>query len=541
MGGNNNPWGRKGKPKNQAKSSETRAVLVEDPFETFMKFKEKFNQLSEQDQYLFLAKNKIPFTAIKYRNEHVKAKRVEFAEKSNEEYLTNISMFKSKYLKKQTVYFQEAIIKKIDKILRPWVYYSDWKARHVRAPIILVLVPKRHGKTEGIVQPLLAHHITFYKNESHKYASEASKLAKQKIFAIKEAFEKDWDLINDFGPFRTAHWSSDRFIVQRSKLSPDPTLEAWGLDMKFVGANTDFLVIDDPMNADMFKGDSEVPLNVHNRIFGELLNTRNPTAPTIIIMTRKHYEDLVACFVEDSCPYCAHGHKAKIFIIDEFRKAIVKGDYKNPGPNTYELIRDEHGNIMDFIMHSEFQALWPERFTVKDLLGLYWQLGDLAFDRDYQNDPSLMEGNTFKMLYLKGDGTDNYPGCFFNPTHFNFLTDDYIRYSGLDSSFGGPDYGGYIELAHDPISNDVYVARAERLVDDIDGQAMYAIERAGKWHPRRIITEAIASAHVQLKKYKRVEPRIYLENDIREGKNPRIAAGLLAPFKNGKIKILSRL
>lgn len=524
-------------------------VITQDPsemsIEEFKRWKAtQYDTLSEDDQILFDRVKKWNIASRKYKDAKVQPTKQERG--SLWFYEDDVSLFKKHYCQKRIIPLQERVLLRIKNAL------LAARERGLRQVIILVPVPKRHGKTEGIVQPFLLHEIIFDRNLSYKYVSEGSRLAIAKIQPIKELLENSKELNRDFGPFQGDMWTTQRFKCLRTRIMPDPTLEAWGMDSLFTGENTDGLTIDDPMNADM---SFEVRDKIHLRITGELLNTRTPDAWTIIIYTRKAPEDTETIFTKEDCPFCHKSHTGNVVLIDEFRKAITKGDYKNPCAkiimnvdgtvkekvilrpqnDTYRLICDLAGRPYDIELVGEYETVAPELWNARQLIMIYWQVGDLAFDRDYQNDPSAAGGNILKTKWL--DGSDNHPfKCY-----YDFQYDEgyaHLKIFSLDLSLSDSptaDYTGFIEAFYDLTTQDFYQYREFALKKSLDETFYFMEEEADRENPDVIIVEAIGFFKPLVEGWQRASKHniVFIEVKM-TGKVERISATMQPVYQNGR-------
>lgn len=504
----------------------------------------QYDTLSEDDQILFDRVKKWNIQSRKYKDTKISPPKTERG--SLWFFEDDLSLFKQHYCRKRIIPFQERVLARIKKAL------ADAKERGLRQVIILVLCPKRHGKTEGIVQPFLLHEIIFDRNQSYKYVSIGSRLAIAKIQPIKQLLEESKELNRDFGPFQGDLWTQGRFKCLRTRIMPDPTLEAWGMDSIFTGENTDGEVIDDPMDADM---SMEVRKGIHNRFYGELLNTRTPDAWTIVIMTRKAPEDLATSLMQEACPFCDHNHTGNVVVIDEFKKAITKGDYKNPSAkvylnadgtvkdkliirpqlDTYNLVIDPTNHIIDITLLGEYETLAPELFNARQLIMMYWQVGEQAFDRDFQNDPSAMGGNIFKTKWL--DGSDGHPFQCFYDFNYNEVY-EHMKIFTLDLALSDSptaDYTGMIEAFYDAPTQDFFQFKEFKFKKTLD-EVFYAMEEeADTENPDVIIVEAIGFFAPLVEGWQRASKHniVFIEKKL-IGKVERISATMQPIFQNGR-------
>jgi len=480
-------------------------------FDDFHRWYAKYQQLPEQEQLMFAASTGLNATLIKHKETKIIDKQAERIEQSMWRYYDDVSLFKVQYCKKEYVKWQDDTLK--------WIHAQI--ANGVK--VIIVVGPRRHGKTEGIAQPFLTHHITFHKNDACKYITLAQNLAIQKIGPIRDLLENHWPLIKDFGPFRTQIWAKDKFTITRSGYFPDPTLEALGQDSKFTGMNTDIDVIDDPMDADM---SPDVKKGVHDRLLGELFNTHNPNCITLIIMTRKSNEDLVSCFTEDKCPFCTSNHKGSAAV--KILPAIIEGDFRNPGPETYELERDAEGNIINVTIHGKYRVLWPERWPIETLIRKYYEIGESAFNREYQQEPAG-EGLIFKEKWIQ----------FHDVNDADFQSRDYRKYITVDLALSEKetaDYSGIVGFGRNAFDNKFYVHKTFALHKPLHEVAQVINEYAAEFKPLSIIIEAIGAFAPLTENWPKViKYPIEFITKKTVGKEERIAATLQPTLQNGQL------
>jgi hypothetical protein len=506
--------------------------------------------LPRKERIQYYVAHKVSPTLAKYIEDLLSGKDDEFEQNPYEHYYKNISLFKAHYCEKDLIPFQEQVLTKIRQAIK------QARARGLEQVIILILVPKRHGKTEGIVQPLLTHWIVHNKEKSYKYISETQELAIQKIAPIREMFAETKHRIQDYGPFKTSDWSKTRFTIQRKKHKPDPTLMAWGIFSQKMGQNSDGQILDDPASADM---SFDVVKRIHDAINGEILNTRNPQCVTVVIATRKGPEDIPGMWLNEECPFCDHSHLGNVIIIDDFKRSIVRGNYKDPcgvitqdpagniidqkilRPNedTYFLVkeRDENGRetIIDVIIKGDYQALAPERFTVKQLIMMYWQIGEQSFDRDYMNDPTAMGGNILKIKWLTGE---EHPFKGF----YDYVYDQgyaHLSVMSVDLALSDSptaDYTGIIEAMYDLGSCEFFQEEEWALRKPLEEIIAYIDERAQSKKFDVIIIEAVGFFAPLVEGWRDAYPHlniIFIEKKL-VGKIERISATMQPVYQLGK-------
>ena len=109
------------------------------------------SQPAEYRPYLYEAYG-FKTTFQKYRDTKVRDKQAEQLQRALYPYFEDYSLFKARYCQKQLVEWQEETLR--------WI--RSCIARGIKT--IVIAAPRRHGKTEGIVPPLLLHVLLFNRN-----------------------------------------------------------------------------------------------------------------------------------------------------------------------------------------------------------------------------------------------------------------------------------------------------------------------------------------------------------------------------------------
>lgn len=447
--------------------------------EQFREFKKFYNELSPEDQLMYKQICKFNPSWDKYSD----TKQVEEVKiiSSNKMYYKDIELFKEQFTDYHANNFQDTMLRQVFQAIRKG--YKN----------IFILASKRHGKTTNVTI-LLEHNICFHREKAHNYFTLAKGLAKEKITPIvKSLSNPDKEIAQKFGPFRVPEnaWTRDAVTVLRYKDSPDPTLRALGLDSSFTGITSDFLIIDDPCDSKMSYKEMET---AHNTLFREVLTTRMKDSVTIVIMTRKasyhnNFTDLAECFLNKICPFCKGNHRASFKIFD-YGKAIIKGDYEHPGPDTYELVEDDDGTIKDIIIYGDYEVRDPERWPIRDLIQEYYDIGPGFFKCEFQNDISEIQSEVFLIEHEQ----------YWDTVAVDF-SNAFILMS-FDAAYAtskGADYTGGVALAFLPnrpnhiyvlkefvwkkIINDAQVAileEADKLLSEIGSVDLILVESIGQ-------------------------------------------------------------
>jgi phage terminase large subunit-like protein len=221
---------------------------------------------------------------------------------------------------------------------------------------------------------------------------------------LKKEFETNTELIADFGISPGYPWTETKFFLQRTGRLKDPSVEAIGIGQAITGGRFDLIVCDDILS-DKNTLTPEMREKVESWFFGTLEPVLTPDGQFLVIGTCKHYEDL----------YTKIAKLGTGFTVD-IKPAILNEQTQ--------------------------QVLWAEEWSYKRLVAKREEfeaslghIGTLLFLREYQNQPVRLEGEEFKLEWLRyyraGDGQK---------------PDDLPRYAGVDPGIGKKDQASYTAI-----------------------------------------------------------------------------------------------
>jgi predicted phage terminase large subunit-like protein len=275
----------------------------------------------------------------------------------------------------------------------------------------LQLWPRGHGKSEATsfnyVSWLVGNNPDIHINIVTKTAA----LAENILLALITRFEHDEKYIAIFGelkPKRPVKWTTQEIIVNRNKISKNPTIKATGLAGPITGGRSDLIIKDDLIDEENVRTPLQFEKVVawHDKV---LMPTLYPWGGDITIGTRWHYADLYAELMKPNRKYSV-----------SLKQAIQK----------------------------DGSVLWPEYWSREKLDERRQEIGSIVFDCQYQNDPTSMEGSLLKASWLHAWNESN-PN--FNPPP------NLPIYAGIDPSLGESDYFGIASLAYDARINQAYL------------------------------------------------------------------------------------
>ena len=260
-----------------------------------------------------------------------------------------------------------------------WIAFIDNGKR------VVLLAPRDHGKSFTVTYAYVLWKLAYNKNLRILIISRTSAQAIKFLNQIREALQRYPLLISIFelAPDDSGNpWTRTMLYVKRTALLKDPSIECVGLGGSITGGHFDLIICDDIVEA----GDENSSTGMATTLEwlkGTLTNLAEPNTRIIIVGTRKSYRDLYSVLAEEG--------------IYAIRKEAAILQY----PSRWDYLRSENGIITGVQIDAEDgQVLWPEKWSIQDLLLKRAELGPIVFDRELQNDPSGMKGNFLKLDWL---------------------------------------------------------------------------------------------------------------------------------------------
>ncbi|MFC1490905.1 hypothetical protein ACFL6K_06815 [Candidatus Latescibacterota bacterium] len=262
-------------------------------------------------------------------------------------------------------YFPHLINQKSSKFHSKLIEIAD-SPEHDR---ISILAPRGHAKSTwlSIVYPIWK--IVNNREIKIIIISDTADQAELFLRSIKDEFEANEDLIENFGSFyekpksgKPNVWKAHDITVIRSIRSKEPTIFCGGTGKRIVGRRADIIIVDDPLNDENTETTKQRKKTL--RWFRKTLTPiLNPDSGRIIVIgTRKHPDDL---------------HR--------------------------ELERNPHykQHVFRALDNDNKTVLWPERWSKKRLLRTKEEIGSIVFAQEYQNDPISEETSFFRREWIE--------------------------------------------------------------------------------------------------------------------------------------------
>jgi predicted phage terminase large subunit-like protein len=282
-----------------------------------------------------------------------------------------------------------------------------------------LISPRDHGKTTIAPRVLAEHNTLFNKDYNVLLLNKTYKQAQKSLKVIDKDLTKN--------PFIQSHFADElsdyeqfgnQLIFNQSRVRRDATIEANGLLGDITGGHFDLIIADDLVD----DANTRTPQSRQDTIDwfeGTILPLLEEDGRIVVIGTRKHFNDLYQNLIDNPM----------WFIIEE--KAILQM------PESYDYITDEEGMIVGVEnIIGDYEVLWPQKWPIEKLLLKLKQMGLIMFNREYQNDPSGMEGQLLKLDWLQYWATPEQAEQYKLPKDVRIITKEEIlvmpKFQGYD-------------------------------------------------------------------------------------------------------------
>lgn len=262
-------------------------------------------------------------------------------------------------------------------------HQEEWYDLLFQYPHTMLLSPRDHGKTTVLPRVVAEHDPLYVPNHNILLLSKTYKQAKKSLKVIHKDLTKNERIQQDFAKELADYEMVDNFIFfNQEGIQRDATIESNGILGDVTGGHFQKIFLDDIID-DVNSITKENREKIWNFIKTTVLPLLEPGGSIIGIGTRKHYDDCYQKMIENPIWY----------VIEQ--QAIL--EY----PDSYEVIYDENGiatGIKNIIGNP--RVLWEDKWTIELLLLQLEAMGSISFNREYQNDASLMKGKILKDFWL---------------------------------------------------------------------------------------------------------------------------------------------
>lgn len=284
-------------------------------------------------------------------------------------------------------------------------HWQAWSRFFDEGQFGLLLAPRAHGKTEFALRVLVLSEICRNRNVRILIISRKFGGAQKSLLAVKSDLERNALLREDFAADRPWHptlvdvdgerpgkekgrglpWTQRALYVDRDRTLKDPTVECVGVFGAITGGRFDLIIVDDP------EDDQSVRKREQRNRLEEWLNSSvfellEPDGRVLVIMTRKHHDDLAARLMRDP-RFRVRDDKAILrwpggapaFVRDGVKVRPAEPDrsqwtlrlsYDDAGREVIETRLDAAGNRLPVFEHLApgAEVLWPEKWPIELLL-----------------------------------------------------------------------------------------------------------------------------------------------------------------------------
>ncbi len=276
--------------------------------------------------------------------------------------------------------------------------------------ILCLSIPPRHMKSVIISNALPVWWILNHSQDELMLVSYGQSLARDNLRACRQLLDED--VVRRIWGSREDVLNNADALQLAGKANGRPNLVASGVGGPLTGKGCNILVVDDPVK-DALQADSATYRQRLIEWFNLVATSRlAPGGKIIIVATRWTYDDLIAYEV---------------------------------GTVPEETVEINHPAIDD-----DGRALWPERYSVEELLAKRRIMGSRSFEAQYQGRPTPTEGGLIRREWIRTgppmgadadrvrywdkaathDGGDWTVGCLMAQSDGEYCIEDIVRIQG---------------------------------------------------------------------------------------------------------------
>jgi len=309
--------------------------------------------------------------------------------------------------------------------------------------------------------------------------SDTATQADDLLFHIRNEFENNERLIEDFGNLKGEVWKSDDIITRN-----EVRILALGARKKIRGRRyrnkrPDLIIGDDIENDENTQNPDQRKKN-ENWFFKAVSKAGDETTDIIVVGTIIHYDSLLSKLLTNPI------YQSKKFqAVKEFSKSPLWEQWESIYLSMTELEKEQHPNKAEqfFLDHKDemltgVKVLWPAGQPYYHLMELRLTEGPASFDSEYQNNPINPDDCLFQEEWFKFFA--------FNPEDYNSLV------GAVDPSMGKTaisDYSAIIILGKhkdgflDVLVADIARRHPDQIIEDIISQSIALNQSFGKEIP----------------------------------------------------------
>lgn len=283
--------------------------------------------------------------------------------------------------------------------------HERWYAAFDSAKRLLFEAPRSHGKSISAGRVFVGRSVLINRNIRILLIGQTKGAASKTARLVRQDFEKNERILSDWtspsagGPFREKGltWTDSLYYVCRTKNLRDPTVEAVGVGGSITGGRFDIIILDDPID------DKNTVTRAQRRkieiwFFRTIVPLLDVGGRIVVIGTRKHADDLYNT-LEQNPRFDVVRDGAFVDGLDSVDMSRVRWISEVSPVTGVEKVVDAvyepaPGQPMP-------RVLWPEKWSVGQILAIYKEMGSVGFLQEYQNVITDDGTSPFKTAWLE--------------------------------------------------------------------------------------------------------------------------------------------
>jgi predicted phage terminase large subunit-like protein len=342
-----------------------------------------------------------------------------------------------------------------------------------------VAAPRGHAKSTNLTFKDTIHSVVYGYKHYILIFSDSSEQAEGFLSNIRNEFEDNEPLKEDFGDLQGEVWRNNVLVT-----NTDIKLEALGAGKKVRGRKhknwrPDLLVLDDIENDENVRT-PEQRKKLENWFYKAVSKAGDDYTDIIYIGTLLHYDSLLAKVLRNPA-YQSKKYKAVISFAknkdlwDEWESVYTDLSNENREQEAFDFF-----SVNKELMLEGTEVLWEDKLSYYDLMAMRVSEGEASFNSEEQNEPINPDDCLFNEEWFD----------YYNDAAMDFKDTRYEFYGFVDPSLGKSrtsDYSAIITLAKDSVTGYMFVMDAD-------------IERR---HPDKIIQDILEKEKWLRKSYGR--------------------------------------
>ncbi len=316
-----------------------------------------------------------------------------------------------------------------------------------------VAAPRGHAKSTNLTFKDTIHSVVYGYKHYILIISDSSEQADGFLSNIRDEFEDNEALREDFGDLKGAVWKNSVLLT-----STNVKLEALGAGKKVRGRKhnnwrPDLIVLDDIENDENVRT-IEQRKKLENWFYKAVSKAGDDYTDIIYIGTLLHYDSLLAKVLRNPA-YRSKKYKAVIEFAknkdlwDKWEQIFIDLSNENRAKEAYSFFMENKETMLEGT-----KVLWEDKLSYYDLMVMKVSEGDASFNSEEQNEPINPDDCLFNEEWFD----------FYNEAAIDFKDEKFIFYGFVDPSLGRSktsDYSAIITIAKDNSTGYMYILDAD--------------------------------------------------------------------------------